>query len=129
MAQTSIEDLLRAVLKAGSSATGTEAARQLATLLENPTAGPYVARKVAELLKKPSPNAMPVAVVQTAFAMSETELQSLKDKLEARFGEKLEIRVMEEPSLIGGVRVTVGDNVLDASIKGSIEKMKQALAA
>jgi F-type H+-transporting ATPase subunit delta len=129
MAQTSIEDLLRAVLKAGSSATGTGAARQLAALLENPTAGPYVARKLAELLKRPSPNAMPVAVVQTAFAVSETELQSLKDKLEARFGEKLEIRVMEEPSLIGGVRVTVGDNVLDASIKGSIEKMKQALAA
>ena len=52
MAQTSIEDLLRAVLKAGSSGTGSDAARQLAALLENPTAGPYVARKVAELLKK-----------------------------------------------------------------------------
>ena len=49
MAQTSIEDLLRAVLKAGSSGTGSDAARQLAALLENPTAGPYVARKVAEL--------------------------------------------------------------------------------
>ena len=129
MAQTSIEDLLRAVLKAGSSGTGSDAARQLAALLENPTAGPYVARKVAELLKKPSPGSMPVAMVQTAFAMSETDLRSLKDKLAARFGEGLEVRVVEDPSLIGGVRVTVGDNVLDASVKGSIEKMKQALAA
>ena len=72
---------------------------------------------------------MPVAMVQTAFAMNEADLRSLKDKLEARFGGGLEVRVVEDPSLIGGVRVTVGDNVLDASVRGSIEKMKQALAA
>ena len=36
-------------------------------------------------------------------------------------------RVQEDPSLIGGIRVVVGDEVLDTSVKARLEQMKVAL--
>jgi F-type H+-transporting ATPase subunit delta len=49
--------------------------------------------------------------------------------LEKRFGRKLEPTVVEDPALIGGVRVVVGDEVLDTSVKARLEQMKAALTA
>jgi F-type H+-transporting ATPase subunit delta len=49
--------------------------------------------------------------------------------LEKRFGRKLEAHVSLEPSLIGGIRVVVGDEVLDTSVKARLERMKVALTA
>jgi F0F1-type ATP synthase delta subunit len=49
--------------------------------------------------------------------------------LEQRFGRKLEAKVELEPELIGGVRVVVGDEVLDTSVKARLERMKVALLA
>jgi len=49
--------------------------------------------------------------------------------MEKRFGRKLEAHVVVHPELIGGVRVVVGDEVLDASIRARLEQMKAALTA
>ena len=49
--------------------------------------------------------------------------------LEKRFGRKLNVTVQEDPSLIGGIRVVVGDEVLDTSVKARLEQMKVALTA
>ena len=49
--------------------------------------------------------------------------------LERRFGRKLTTRVEEDTSLIGGIRVVVGDEVLDTSVKARLEQMKAALTA
>jgi len=49
--------------------------------------------------------------------------------LEKRFGSKLHVQVALEPELIGGVRVVVGDEVLDTSVKARLEQMKVALTA
>ena len=49
--------------------------------------------------------------------------------LEKRFGRKLQVTVQQEPELIGGIRVVVGDEVLDTSVKARLEQMKVALAA
>jgi len=48
---------------------------------------------------------------------------------EKRFGHKLNVQVAHEPELIGGVRVVVGDEVLDTSVKARLEQMKVALTA
>jgi F-type H+-transporting ATPase subunit delta len=50
-------------------------------------------------------------------------------ELEKRFGRKLNLSVQLDPSLIGGVRVVVGDEVLDTSVKARLEQMKAALTA
>jgi F-type H+-transporting ATPase subunit delta len=49
--------------------------------------------------------------------------------LEKRFGRKLKAEVEQDPELIGGIRVVVGDEVLDTSVKARLEQMKVALTA
>jgi len=69
------------------------------------------------------------ATVFSAFAIDATALADLSATLEKRFGRKLNLRVEIDASLIGGIRVVVGDEVLDTSVKARLEQMKAALTA
>mgnify|MGYP001791475679 FL=1 len=69
------------------------------------------------------------AVVHSAFAIDGAALVDVKASLEKRFGRKLNVTVELQPELIGGIRVVVGDEVLDASVKARLEQMKVALTA
>jgi len=69
------------------------------------------------------------AVVYSAFDIDSAALVDLKATLEKRFERKLNVSVQLEPDLIGGIRVVVGDEVLDSSVKASLEQMKMALTA
>ncbi len=48
--------------------------------------------------------------------------------LEKKFGLKLKPAVTVDPRLIGGVRVTVGDQVLDTSVQAQLARMRDTLA-
>jgi F-type H+-transporting ATPase subunit delta len=67
------------------------------------------------------------AIVFSAFALEGAALTDLAATLEKRFGRKLNLKVELQPELIGGVRVVVGDEVLDTSVKARLEQMKVAL--
>jgi len=69
------------------------------------------------------------AVVYSAFAIDGAALADVKATLEKRFGRKLNVSVELQPELIGGIRVVVGDEVLDTSVKARLEQMKVALTA
>ena len=69
------------------------------------------------------------AVVYSAFAIDSAALAELAVTLEKRFGRKLNVSVELQPELIGGIRVVVGDEVLDSSVKARLEQMKMALTA
>jgi F-type H+-transporting ATPase subunit delta len=69
------------------------------------------------------------AVVYSAFPIDATALADVAGMLELRFGRKLNVKVELEPALIGGIRVVVGDEVLDTSVKARLEQMKVALTA
>ena len=69
------------------------------------------------------------AVVVSAFPIEEAALNDISTALEKRFGRKLNLSVESDASLIGGVRVVVGDEVLDTSVKARLEQMKAALTA
>ena len=69
------------------------------------------------------------AVVYSAFPIAADALGRVGMALEKRFGRKLNLTVQEDPSLIGGIRVVVGDEVLDTSVKARLEQMKVALTA
>ncbi|WP_298430256.1 F0F1 ATP synthase subunit delta [Ottowia sp.] len=69
------------------------------------------------------------AVIYSAFPISDADLGALKTVLEKRFGRALEASVHVDPELIGGVRVVVGDEVLDTSVKARLQQMKSALTA
>ncbi len=69
------------------------------------------------------------AVVYSAFAIDGDALVDLTSTLEKRFERKLNVAVELQPELIGGIRVVVGDEVLDSSVKARLEQMKVALTA
>ncbi|WP_068636709.1 F0F1 ATP synthase subunit delta [Thauera butanivorans] len=67
------------------------------------------------------------AEIASAFPLDDATLVSLKSDLEARFKAKLNIQVHIDPALIGGVRIAVGDEVIDASVRGKLANMAAAL--
>jgi F-type H+-transporting ATPase subunit delta len=69
------------------------------------------------------------AVVYSAFPIPAAALGDVAAALEKRFARKLNLTVQEDPSLIGGIRVVVGDEVLDTSVRARLEQMKVALTA
>lgn len=101
----------------------------LATVLENGrfAALPEIAKQFRALVNAKSGSSD--AVVQSAFPIGASELAQLGTTLEKRFGRKLQLTVEQDPSLIGGIRVVVGDEVLDTSVKARLEQMKVALSA
>ena len=69
------------------------------------------------------------AVIYSAFAIEPAQLTDVIASLEKRFKRKLNATVQVQPDLIGGIRVVVGDEVLDTSVKARLEQMKAALTA
>ncbi len=67
------------------------------------------------------------AHIVSAFPLDATQQADLAKVLEKRFGRQLKTSVSVDSSLIGGVRVTVGDEVLDTSIVARLEQMRIAL--
>lgn len=104
-----------------------QGANFLRTVIENGrlAALPEVARQFTE--KASAVRGVSEALIQSAFPVDEAELASLLPALEKRFGRKLTATVQVAPELIGGVRVTVGDEVLDTSVKARLAQMQTAL--
>lgn len=69
------------------------------------------------------------ALIYSAFPIDGDALANVAAMLEKRFGRKLNASVVVQPELIGGIRVVVGDEVLDTSVKARLEQMKVALTA
>jgi F-type H+-transporting ATPase subunit delta len=69
------------------------------------------------------------AVIHSAFPIEPQQVGEVVGVLEKRFGRKLKPSVVVDPALIGGIRVVVGDEVLDTSIRARLEQMKAALTA
>ena len=69
------------------------------------------------------------AEITSAFALSDAQVAELVGVLEKKFGRKLNPSVTVDPSLIGGVRVLVGDEVLDTSVRAKLQQMHVALTS
>lgn len=67
------------------------------------------------------------AVVTSAYPLDDAQLNNLMSWLESHFGSKLQPRVEVDAALIGGIKVAVGDQLLDASVRGKLDAMAVAL--
>ena len=126
MSSAQVFDVITGVAK---SALPQKAKNFLTTVIENGRLPvlPEVATQFRKLM-----NAMggsSDAVVYSAFPIDGAALADVAKTLEKRFGRKLNVAVELQPELIGGIRVVVGDEVLDTSVKARLEQMKVALAA
>ena len=67
------------------------------------------------------------ATIFSAFPIDASQVNALVPQLESRFKSKLEASVSVDPELIGGIKVVVGDQMLDASVRGKLDAMATAL--
>jgi len=67
------------------------------------------------------------ARVESAVPASETLQQSVKANLAQRYGQGLSVTFAVNPSLIGGLRVQVGSDVYDGSVKARLAELEAAM--
>ena len=67
------------------------------------------------------------AEVTSAAALSGAQLKSLADALKAKIGKTVTLTEHVDPSLIGGLVVKVGSQMIDSSLKTKLQAMKIAM--
>jgi F-type H+-transporting ATPase subunit delta len=68
------------------------------------------------------------ARVQAARPLGREELEAIATALERRTGRKIRLSTDVRPELIGGVRIVLGDKVLDGSLRGQLERLSRTLS-
>ena len=118
--QSIIEDLLGA--KATSTTTqlismvvGSGRTRDLPAIVDN-----LVARASAA-------KSLEVAEVRTAVALTADQQHRLAAALTNATGKQVNLKVVVDPSVLGGVVATVGDTIIDGSVRTRIEQLKSRL--
>jgi F-type H+-transporting ATPase subunit delta len=69
------------------------------------------------------------AHITSAYELSAAQMAGLVAKLETKFGRKIKATQSTDPELIGGVVIQVGDEVMDASVRGGLEQLAVTLKA
>jgi len=69
------------------------------------------------------------AEITTAFEMDQAQLADLVARLEKRTGRKVKARVSVDKALIGGVKIAIGDQVIDGSARAQLGALETALKA
>ena len=69
------------------------------------------------------------AEVESAFDLTQDQVRDLVSRLEKKLGRKVKATVRVDLSLIGGVRVVVGDKVIDGSARAQLGALETALKA
>lgn len=69
------------------------------------------------------------ATVTSALPLARDETTALRARVEAMTGAQVDLRSVVDPKLIGGLTVRVGDTLLDASVRGRLERLRDQLVA
>ncbi len=67
------------------------------------------------------------AVVTSAISLEENQLAQIKANIEKSTGKEIEISTLVDESILGGMIIRVGDKVVDGSIKGEMQALKNNL--
>jgi len=118
--QAIIEDLL------GGKATPTT------TQLVSMVVGSGKARELPAIVdvlvqRASSAKQLDTAEVRTAVALTGDQEARLKAALENATGKSLNLKTIVDPSVVGGVVATVGDDVIDDSVRTRIDQLKARL--
>lgn len=71
-------------------------------------------------------NVMPVAVT-SAIQLTSEEAVALRKKLEESTGKKIELEFAEDSEIIGGLVIKIGDTVIDGSVRGYLQSLRERL--
>lgn len=70
-----------------------------------------------------------VATVTGAMPLEPAELEAIGDRIRAMTGAQVELETRDDPGLIGGVTVRIGDRLIDASVRGRLERLRDRIVA
>ncbi len=70
-----------------------------------------------------------LAQVTSAIPLNDAERAQLEQKIRAQYGQDIDLEYRVDQSLLGGLRVRVGDRVIDGTVAGKLNAMRQKLEA
>ena len=117
--QQIVEDLLGgrvepATISLVGMAVGTGRGRELPAIIDS------LARMSAEESGKA------VAEVRSPIELNDDQRRRLADAVQKATGKQVEVKVVVDPSVLGGIVTTVGDTVIDGSVRSRLEQLKHA---
>jgi F-type H+-transporting ATPase subunit delta len=68
-----------------------------------------------------------VGEVRSAVALDDATVERLSRALSKRTGKNVEVKVTVDPSIVGGLVAQVGDVVIDGSVRGRLENLRETL--
>jgi F-type H+-transporting ATPase subunit delta len=98
-----------------SMVVGTGRARELPAIIQR-----LVEMSAAEANKE-------IAEVRTAVPLTDDQRDRLAKALEDATGKQVEVKVVVDPSVMGGIVAQVGDTVIDGSVRRRLDQLKNAL--
>lgn len=118
--QAIVEEILGAKSSPLSAAlvsfvVGAGRARDLVSIIDK-----FVKRAASERQRE-------VAEVRSAVPLDEDQQKRLAEALSHALDKQIEVKVLVDPSLLGGIVARVGDTVIDGSIRYKLEKLREAL--
>jgi F-type H+-transporting ATPase subunit delta len=84
-------------------------------------------RALFEALRREHESVLEVEIV-SALPVTDEQLRTLVARLEATHQRRVTAKVQIDAALIGGIKIVVGDRVIDATVRGRLEEMAAALA-
>ena len=67
------------------------------------------------------------AEITAAAKLDDAQVKTLVVQLQTKFGKKVEATVKVDPEIIGGIKIVVGDTVIDASVRGRLQELAYTL--
>ena len=67
------------------------------------------------------------ATITSAKVLKEEELKQIKDKLKDKFSSEFNINTIVDETLIGGLKIQVGSQMIDSSIKNQLQTLKEKM--
>jgi F-type H+-transporting ATPase subunit delta len=88
---------------------------------------PSIAREYGRLLDRQ--RGVVAAIVTSAVPLTTDETSGIQARVEAMTGTTVSLRSEVDVALIGGLTVRIGDRLLDASVRGRLERLRSQLLA
>ena len=118
--QAIVEDLL------GGQATSTTT--QLVSMVVGSGRGRDLPEIIDKLVARAADSKnLSVAEVRSAVALTDDQQHRLKAALDNATGKQVSLKVIVDPSVLGGIVATVGDTVIDGSVRTRVDQLKSRL--